>query len=179
MYAIIENNTVTEYPITNLRVRFPQTSFPETITAASLPPGVVQVHPAPMPPFNAATHKAVQGTPVHDGAKWVTGYTVEPLTAEELQAQAQSLQDNIVAATQDRLDTFARTRNYDGILSLCTYATSAVPKFQGEGQYGVNARDNTWATLYTILAEVQAGTRPVPTGFDDIAGDLPALEWPA
>jgi hypothetical protein len=93
-------------------------------------------------------------------------------TPEELQAE-------IVEATQKRLDDFARTRNYDGILSACTYASSSVPKFAAEGQYCVDARDNTWATLYTILGEVQAGTRPVPTGFDDIAGDLPALEWPA
>jgi hypothetical protein len=89
------------------------------------------------------------------------------------------VQAEIVDATQKRLDDFARTRNYDGILSACTYASSSVPKFAAEGQYCVDARDNTWATLYTILGEVQAGTRPVPTGFDDIVGDLPTLEWPA
>jgi hypothetical protein len=91
----------------------------------------------------------------------------------------EQLQAEIVAATQKRLDDFARTRNYDGILSACTYATSTVPKFAAEGQYCVNARDNTWATLYAILGEVQAGTRPVPSGYADIEGDLPALEWPA
>ena len=90
-----------------------------------------------------------------------------------------SLQDQIVTATQKRLDDFARTRNYDGILSACTYATSAVPKFAAEGQYAVQARDATWATLYTILAEVEAGTRPVPSGYADIEPDLPALAWPA
>jgi hypothetical protein len=93
-------------------------------------------------------------------------------TPEELQAE-------IVEATQKRLDDFARTRNYDGILSACTYASSSVPKFAAEGQYCVDARDNTWATLYTILAEVQAGTRPVPGGFADIEPDLPVLVWPA
>jgi hypothetical protein len=101
-----------------------------------------------------------------------TPLPVDPPAPEQLQAE-------IVAATQQRLDDFARTRNYDGILSACTYATSAVPKFQTEGQYCVNARDNTWATLYTILGEVQAGTRPVPSGYEDIEGDLPALVWPA
>jgi len=91
----------------------------------------------------------------------------------------EELQAEIVTATQQRLDDFARTRNYDGILSLCTYATSTVPKFQAEGQYGVTARDATWATLYQILAEVEAGTRPVPSGCADIEPDLPALAWPA
>lgn len=90
-----------------------------------------------------------------------------------------TLQQSIVAATQLRLDTFFQTRNYDGVLSACTYATSAVPKFAAEGQYAVQARDATWAALYTILAEVEAGTRPVPSGYADIEQDLPALAWPA
>lgn len=89
------------------------------------------------------------------------------------------VQAEVVTATQQRLDDFARTRNYDGILSLCTYATSAVPKFQTEGQCGVTARDATWAKLYAMLSEVEAGTRPVPTGFADIEPELPALTWPA
>ena len=95
-------------------------------------------------------------------------------TPEQLAAQ---LQAEVVMRTQQRLDAFAQTRNYDGILSLCTYATSAAPKFAAEGQYGVAARDATWAKLYEILAEVQAGARPLPSSFADIESDLPVLEW--
>ena len=80
--------------------------------------------------------------------------------------------------TQQRLDDFARTRNYDGILSACTYATSAVPKFAAEGQYAVQARDATWAALYAFMADVQVGTQPVPTGFEDVEPLLPPLAWP-
>jgi hypothetical protein len=36
----------------------------------------------------------------------------------------------------------------------------------------------TWARLYELLAEVQAGTRPMPTGFADIEPELPPLVWP-
>ncbi len=84
----------------------------------------------------------------------------------------------IVSATQQRLDAFAQTRNYDGIMSAATYATSTVHKFRAEGQYCVEARDATWATLYQILAEVEAGTRPAPTGFADVEPELPVLAWP-
>lgn len=80
-------------------------------------------------------------------------------------------------AIQKRLDDFARTRNYDGILSAATYATSAVPKFAAEGQYAVEARDATWAKGYEILTAVQAGTRPLPT-LEALAAELPALVWP-
>lgn len=100
-----------------------------------------------------------------------TPLPVDPPTPEQIMAEC-------VYRTQKRLDDFARTRNYDNILSACTYATSTVPKFRQEGQYCVNARDNTWATLYTILAEVQAGTRPMPSGYEDIEPLLPVLEWP-
>lgn len=101
-----------------------------------------------------------------------------PLPPEPQAADPSRLQTAIVQATQQRLDDFARTRNYDGILSVCTYATSTVPRFATEGQYAVNVRDATWAKLYEMLADVEAGTRPVPTGFADIEPELPALEWP-
>lgn len=99
--------------------------------------------------------------------------------AVALAADAARIQAAIVAATQSSLDTFAQTRNYDGILSACTYATSSVPKFAAEGQYCVDARDATWATLYTIMGEVLAQTRPMPESFADVAPLLPVLEWPA
>lgn len=83
------------------------------------------------------------------------------------------------AQIQLRLDSFAGTRNYDGILSACTYATSSVPKFSAEGQACVNLRDATWSAAYDILAQVQAGTRPRPSSIADIEADLPALVWPA
>jgi hypothetical protein len=92
--------------------------------------------------------------------------------------QAETIKNSITQATQDRLDAFARTRNYDGILSACTYATSATAKFADEGQYCVESRDATWAKLYDIYEEVKAGDRPMPSGYDAIKGELPVLEWP-
>lgn len=94
------------------------------------------------------------------------------------QEQAVDIAESIVNATQRRLDTFARTRNYDGILSACTYANSPVQKFSEEGQYCVQMRALTWATLYQILDEIQQGIRPNPSGFSDIEPDLPPLIWP-
>jgi len=84
----------------------------------------------------------------------------------------------VVAATQQRLDAFAQTRNYDGILSACTYADDPVQKFAAEGQYCVAARGATWAKLYEILGEVESGSRPVPSSYADIENELPVLTWP-
>ena len=89
----------------------------------------------------------------------------------------EQIQATIIHATQKRLDDFAKTRNYDGILSACTYAASTVVKFAAEGQTAVDLRDATWAALYAVLAEVEAGVRPMPVGFADVESLLPALEW--
>lgn len=94
-----------------------------------------------------------------------------PPTAEQVQAA-------VVQAVQAHLDATARTRNYDGILSLCTYATSSVAQFAAEGQAGVFWRDSVWSYCYGVLGAVKAGTRSVPT-VDELLAELPAMSWPS
>lgn len=106
--------------------------------------------------------------------EWLAaGGVPEPADAHSADEMIASVQQ----AVQQRLDDFARTRAYDGILSAATYAASAVPKFAAEGQYAVQARDATWAACYQIMADVQAGTRAMPS-VEDVLAELPALEWP-
>lgn len=97
------------------------------------------------------------------------------LSPQELE---ENLFNTIVHETQKRLDEFARTRGYDNILSACTYVNSPIQKFNIEAQYCVQQRALTWNTLYEILDEVKANTRPMPANFLDIEPLLPALAWP-
>jgi len=127
------------------------------------------------PVINPKTHHCQIGMPVQVGGVWKTNWVVTPIPQEE---QAAALQAEIVAATQARLDAFARTRFYDDIKSASDYAGCSVPKFDIEGTYCRDARALTWARLYELLAEVEAGTRPMPTGFADIESELPPLVWP-
>lgn len=88
------------------------------------------------------------------------------------------LLEMVTAAAQERLDAFARTRAYDGILSVCSYAADdPLPRFAAEGQRARVLRSATWAALYEMLAQVEAGTRPVPASFAEIEPELPALTW--
>lgn len=103
---------------------------------------------------------------------------VVPMTDEEKAPLLAAISSDIVDRTQQRLDTFARTRGYDGIMSASTYAASTVPRFSSDGQYVVQARDATWTALYAILADVHTGTRTVPSGFAEIESELPVLVWP-
>jgi len=108
-----------------------------------------------------------------------------PPSPEEIQAM-------VVNATQKRLDDFALTRNYDNVNSISKYQNISdeeiaslpveeqplVTKFRSECRYLALATAQTWAKLYTMLAEVQAGTRPIPSKFEEIESQLPVLEWP-
>ena len=165
----------------SIRAANPQVSF----SAAFRPPeGYETVFPAPAPSFDSITQMAREIAPVltvkgfYEQSWEVVDLSEEAIAANRERAKQQLIQ-SVTQQTQQRLDDFAKTRNYDGVLSACTYATSPTAKFATEGQYCVEARDATWATLYTIMAEVEAGTRPMPSSFADIEPDLPVLEWPS
>lgn len=82
-----------------------------------------------------------------------------------------------IDAVQIMLDTKARERNYDGILSACTYATSTIPKFQAEGQACVAWRDAVWAACYDAMHLVETGAIPQPT-VEELLAMMPTLTWP-
>ncbi len=154
----------------------PNTSFAKPF----LPPAeYARVFESTKPSFDPIFQSVDEGVPVEIDGVWMQKWNVRAATPEEIGARLAVLQQGIVAETQKRLDDFALTRAYDGIMSACTYATSAVPKFRNEGQYCVNARDATWAKLYSIMDDVMTGKRTIPAGYADIEADLPPLEWPA
>ena len=114
----------------------------------------------------------------------------------EEKSQAEIVTETInyfVENTQNRLDTFAQSRGYDNVNSAAKYkditdaeiaALSAaerplVTKFRAECRHLAIATASTWAKLYLILGEVEAGTRPAPASFADIEPLLPVLAWPA
>lgn len=176
------------YPCTenSIKAENPNTSFPVPF---SPPSGYSLVFFSPQPQYNPVTEVVVEVEPkLSTKGNYEQVFEVKPKYSTEEETQV-AIQDNLLAKSlafqssvlqqiQLRLDTFAQTRNYDSILSASTYASSIIPKFAQEGQTAVNARDNTWATLYTILGEVQAGTRPTPESYTEIEAELPVLEWP-
>lgn len=110
---------------------------------------------------------------VEDGVH--TGWEITPENTAKAFNYKKSLLESQI---QSRLDDFANTKNYDGILSAASYVNSTDADFSIEGQYCVQLRDDTWAKAYQILAEVEAGTRPEPDSIEDFENELPAMVWP-
>jgi hypothetical protein len=100
----------------------------------------------------------------------------DPVTIPSIPTE-QEIISMLTNSVQRHLDEVARQRNYDGILSLCTYSTSLDAVFRVEGQAGVEWRDSCWRTCYQIMTEVRGGTRQVPT-VDDLVALLPVMVWP-
>lgn len=176
-YQQSENKTFTLH--TEIRAAFPNVSFPQEMTDEMIADfGVYPVTPTDKPAHNEATQKCVELTPTGSGSTWSQAWSVVTMTYEEQQAFAVTRLADITAAVQARLDNWSKEHFYDGIMSLCTYATSSVPKFATEGQRGVDNRDATWAKCYAIMADYTNGQRPLPT-VSEVLSELPLLEWPA
>lgn len=101
------------------------------------------------------------------------------ITAEQKQVAAgQAALAALTSAMQAHLDGTAKTRGYDGILSLCSYAASGNTTFAAEALAGVAWRDAVWSKGYEIQSAVMTGARAVPTA-DELLAELPAIVWPA
>lgn len=88
-----------------------------------------------------------------------------------------SAQAQLTVAVQAYLDATARARSYDSALSCVSYIDSTVAVYRAESAAMRDWRDAVWQRCYELLAEVQAGTRPIPTESELIAL-LPTIIWP-
>ena len=139
MFAKIKDGVVEKYPYTlnDLKAENPQTSYPNGYSLNGLESqGIVPVLSLAAV-YDASTQVAeLDGCEFVNG-RWKTKWMVRSKTPQEAAEWLDALTSDIVDQTQARLDAFAATRNYAGILSACTYATSNNPVFQVEGKRAV------------------------------------------
>ena len=84
----------------------------------------------------------------------------------------------VTAAVQTEMDSQAQAKGYDNILSACSYASQPVgATFQAEGAAFLQWRSDVWSQAYATLAQVQAGTKPLPTPAEAVA-QMPTLVLP-
>jgi hypothetical protein len=100
--------------------------------------------------------------------------------AEFLQSQAPvppALEDFDRALTA-HLDATAQARRYDNRITCMVRAGFPGP-FQAEGVAFATWCDTCNSVAYELMAEVQAGVRPLPETTQALIDMLPVMEWPA
>ncbi len=85
MYAKIENKTVVEWPILNIRSRLPTISLPVvTENTDNLPVGFVFVKSLPTVSFDSSKEYLRPLPPNFDGTNWTHDWQVVEFSAEEI-----------------------------------------------------------------------------------------------
>lgn len=95
-------------------------------------------------------------------------YKVEPMTSVEL---VEAFKEKV----QEVLDTMAREKGYDNIVSACSYAGFDNP-FRAEGEKFGKWRSEVWSKGYAILKDITEGRRKLPKSSKEILDELPILE---
>lgn len=76
---------------------------------------------------------------------------------------------------QEILDTKARLKGYDNIVSVCSYA-GYENEYQVEGVKFGKWRAKVWQWGYKMLADIQSGVKELPKSFIEAVQDMPQLE---
>lgn len=170
------NTQTGEYPCSELQVReaFPNVSFPVDFVP---PIPFARVFPTSQPEYDRTLYKLVQGAPVVVDGNYCQAWEIVDLDPTERVEALLQKQHELETFVQNLLDSKARERGYDNILSACTYASSNVAKFRAEAQACIEWRDTTWSQCYSILSDVLTGVRPIPTR-EELQAELPLMVWP-
>lgn len=190
VFARVENNTILEYPVYALHIKNRAHPFDwyQEVTFDTIPevPAFHYAREVPSLTVFGKVHVTYQ-IEAHNLNSLLNqiypnaadmGAVVEPVAIETLAPELIARVVELVKQhVQLKLDQFAQTRSYDGVVSAISYLQSTVPGFVNDAQRMVTLRDQTWQNLYAYLAEVTAGTKPVPKSIREIEAELPELTW--
>jgi hypothetical protein len=86
MYALVNEEVVIEYPIHDLRSRFPNISFPSNAESHHFPPGVVKVEPSAIPVVNRNQYVR-EGAPIKTGSTWLQVWEIHNKEPDQIAAE--------------------------------------------------------------------------------------------
>ncbi len=118
------------------------------------------------PSINTTTQRISGSTYEVLADKVVKTYTVVDIPVEELQAK---LQKDLERTIEAHIDSVVKSKGYNNQDSISKYLVAGNP-FYAECEAISVWIGNVWTTAITIMNDVKAGTREVPT---DIVAELP------
>ena len=124
----------------------------------------------------------------HIESDWILISETNALTVANPPLTQEQQMSKIISTIQQEMDTTAQVRGYYDIKSACAYVSNVLftgtdptsllqEKFRVEGNALQTWMSLTWATAYTYLATVKAGTNPMPTPAEAVAL-MPTFTWP-
>ena len=103
-------------------------------------------------------------------------WQIVPLSPEDQSNLIQQKIQSLGQSVNQHLDSVAKSKDYDSIISACTYASSSISLYRAEGEKCVAWRDAVWVKVYDVLSEVQSGSRPIPSA-EQLISELPEMQW--
>lgn len=180
LYAKIVDGAVAQYPFNandvrreNPDVSFPEGPWPERLLQDY---GCYPIQVVERPTCDPILQVVLEETPEQVGGVWTQKWLVRDATPEEQQQATQTRIAEYERALDAHLDATAQTKRYDNRITCAVRAGYPGP-FQVEGQAFAQWMDQCNALGYQIMADVLAGTRPLPT-VEEFLGELPAMVWP-
>ncbi len=85
--------------------------------------------------------------------------------------------NDFVYGMQIHFESVAREKDYDGVLSIVSYAQSTSLKWQSEAEAFIAWRDECWAYGYQELDKYERGERTIGSVAQFVA-ELPVIVWP-
>lgn len=161
-----------------IRDYFRDTSFPLNLNESIIAMlGLKPVAQISKPNCNYFTETVIEDSPANNNGQWTQVWKIIPASEQETLERKKQVKEEIKKQIQNRLDTFAQSRDYDNILEAASFATSGISEFQKEGQCAVELRDLTWTKFYEIMSDVESGKREMPVSYSKIESELPVLNW--
>lgn len=182
VFARVEFNRIIEYPVSVAEIKarqiplsyFRQVAFENPVTA---------------PDF----HKVVEHIRLEKDTP-VVSYSVEPMGIQEildlLWEGKETLSPNDIppqavkalfglasAAVTKQLDDFAKTKDYDNIVSLCSYLDDPDENLDKEGRRGRLLRSQAWTSMREFQSKVLTGEIPIPRTEKELLPCVPELTW--
>jgi hypothetical protein len=149
---------------------------PETTTPGGTQQVILQCtsyHPTQLELIHAdcATHGVtIEGNDAQAIAEWVADYVPPAPPVPTL--------EDFDSTLTAHLDSTAQQRRYDNRITCMVRAGFPGP-FQAEGVAFATWCDTCNAFAYNFMAEVQAGTQPMPSSPAEFVAMLPVMVWPA
>lgn len=89
------------------------------------------------------------------------------------------IRSSVYAIAQMQLDAFARSNEYDSIVSACSYVSSTVEKFRREAECCVSLRDQVWLAAFDVCSKICGDEILLPHTVEQVVALLRQdVEWP-